>query len=164
MQPSAPDIQVEIIDAKSHEAPPRTLLEYEILAVGSHPVWLVDDGFLVWRQNGEEIELSVAREPLQPGAHPFGYFNPAVVKLQPGERVRRLIELRWPLSLARLWNEAGVAAPAPGRHQVRVRVGYGLTPSPDPPNAGESVEAPVRRWQREAISPPAEVEVPEYAP
>jgi hypothetical protein len=162
MQSPPSDVQVEITEVRSQSMPPRTQLDYEVQVVGSRPVWLVDDGFLTWRQRDGEIELSLARGRLQPGAQPFGYFNPAVVKLEPGERVRRRIELSWPQSLSRLWNESSLATPAPGRHPVSVRVGYGLSPSPALPQAGAPVEAPVLRWQQEAVSPAVGLDVPEY--
>jgi hypothetical protein len=160
---SASDVEVEITEARSQRVPPSTRLDYEVQTVGSRPVWLVDDGFLTWRQDNGQIELSLAREPLQPGAEPFGYFNPTVVKLEPGEQVQRRIELSWPQSLSPLWNPSSIAAPPPGRHPVSVRVGYGLSPAPDPPEAGAPVEAPVLRWQHEAVSPAIAVDVPEYS-
>lgn len=79
-----------------------------------------------------------------------------------GGQVRREVELTWPQRLSRLWNSEGVATPAPGRYRVRMRVGYGLTPEPPPPVAGEDIEAPVLRWQHEAVSPWVEMIVPEY--
>jgi hypothetical protein len=42
-------------------------------------------------------------------------------------------------------------------------VGYGLTPSPEPSELDEDVDASVLRWQHEAVSEPVEVRVPDYS-
>lgn len=118
------------------------------------PIWLVDDGWLVWRQIGQEIELSYARVKMMPGAQVFGYFPPAVVKVEPRRDVSRTIQLSWPLRLDRLWNVEKEVNPSSGTYHVSVRVGYGTTPAPESSQAGEGVEAPVFRWQEEAVSKP----------
>jgi hypothetical protein len=116
------------------------------------PIWLVNDHWLIWRQLGHEIELSYARGKMRPGAQVFGYFPPAVLKMEPDDRVSRSILLTWPHSLDRLWNAVSIAAPSVGEYRVFIRIGYGLTASPEPPGVGEGVEMPVFRWQQEALS------------
>lgn len=131
-----------------------TIIEYRVENHESTPIWLVNDGWLVWRQQGVDIELSYARGTLQPGVEVFGYFNPKVVKVQPQKSVMRHVELKWPLSLSRLWNTVSTASLQSGVYHVSILIGYGLTREPPKPALGESVEAPVLRWQREAKSPP----------
>jgi hypothetical protein len=131
---------------------PSTQLTYEVRNKGDRPVWLVDDGWLTWRQKGKQIELSYAREKMQPGAEVFGYFSPTVAKIEPGNAVTRKVELSWPLSLDRLWNDEYQAKPNPGKYKVSIKVGYGLTPEPGPLAPEESVETPVFRWQTSIVS------------
>ena len=95
------------------------------------------------------------------GAQVFGYFPPSVLEVGPNERVNRVVSLTWPQSLDRLWNSCNEAAPNPGDYRVSIRIGYGLTPSPELPGLGEGVEAPVQRWQRLAVSKNVLMNVPE---
>jgi hypothetical protein len=136
------------------EEPSRTQLDYEVRNTGDVSVWVVDDGWLVWRQSGVDIELSYARGRMRKGVEVFGYFPPVVAALDQDEAMTRTVELTWPLRLSSIWNTTSEARPAPGEYQATVRVGYGWSPDPDPPKLGESVEDPVLRWQQEAISPP----------
>jgi hypothetical protein len=46
-----------------------------------------------------------------------------------------------------------------GEYQLSVRVGYGTVPAPEPPTVGEGAEAPVLRWQHEAVSKAARMVV-----
>jgi hypothetical protein len=157
-------VTVTILGVSSVERPPSTAIDYEVVNESREPVWLVDDGWLIWRQTGDEIRLSYARGPMQPGSHVFGYFNPAVVQLAPAERTARVARLTWPQRLDQLWNARAEAAPEPGNYRVTVSVGYGETPEPHGPALGEGVEAPVLRWQRVATSEPVPMRVPVYQP
>jgi hypothetical protein len=160
----AQTIIVTIIELTTLDAPPSTVLEYEVRNEGDSAVWVVDDGWMIWGRHGREIELSFARGRMRAGSQPFGYFDPEVIELGASERMVRSAHLTWPQPLDRLWNDEPVAAPAPGEYEVSVRVGFGETPKPAPPHLGEGVEAPVLRWQREAVSAPVRMRVPAYAP
>ncbi len=52
---------------------------------------------------------------------------------------------------------------APGEYEVSIRIGYAATAAPEPPKVGESVEAPVMRWQQTTVSPPVRMAIPPYA-
>ncbi len=155
-------IAVVILNVLSQTTPPITFVEYEVRNESGAPIWLVHDGWLIWRQDDKRIDLSFKRGAMRTGAQVFGYFPPAVVKLESGGRFRETVELKWPLDLDPLWNTTSLARPKPGSYQVSVRVGYGLSAAPDAPSAGESVEAPVLRWQLDAASPAVAMIVPEY--
>ena len=156
------EVSVEIVDVATRQQPPETRLAYRVRNHADAQIWLVDDGWPIWRRDGSQTELSFARGRLQPGAQPFGYFPPTVARIEPGEEVTREVTLRWPLTLDRLWNEASEAAPPPGGYDVVVRVGYGVRPEPESPVLGQAVEDPVLHWQREAVSSPAKLHVPPY--
>lgn len=155
-------VTVEILRISSQTNPPSTQLEYRVSNETHAPIWLVEDGWLIWRQKGRAIELCYARGTMQPGSHVFGYFPPSVVQVKAGESVSHVIDLLWPQALDRLWNNTNIAAPPPGRYEVSVRIGYGETAEPDPPDLNESVEAPVLRWQKEAVSKAISFDVPPY--
>jgi hypothetical protein len=155
-------VSVEIIRVATQPEPPATRLTYRVRSHGDAPIWLVNDEWLIWHQDGSRIELSFARGRLQPGTHPFGYFDPTVTLLEPGAELTQEVVLRWPLALDRLWNTTSVASPTPGEYQVVVRVGYGLRPESEAPVLGESVEDPVLHWQQEAVSPAATMHIPPY--
>jgi hypothetical protein len=156
------DVTVSISQIKTAQEPPSTSVEFVVCNDSAAPVWLVNDQWLIWHQAGQEIELGFQRGAMRPGSHVFGYFPPTVTKIEPGSSHRRAVELRWPQPLDLLWNNSERAAPPPGLYQVSVRVGYGLTPEPESPKLGESVEAPVLKWQCEAVSQPVPMEVPAY--
>lgn len=155
-----PPVTVEIVAVESRADSPGTELTYAVRNGGGTPVWVVDDGFLVWRQEDASVELGYARVPMQPGVEPFGYFSPQVAELAPGAELRRSVSLDWPQRLDGIWNRSDTAAPAPGAYAIAVRIGYGETPEPAPPALGEGVEGPVLTWQREAVSEPAKLSVP----
>jgi hypothetical protein len=148
-------VTVDIVAAESRADPPGADLTYVVRNEGDAPVWVVDDGWLAWRQEDGTIELGYARVPMQPGVEPFGYFSPQVAQLAPAAELTRSVSLSWPQRLDGMWNASDTAAPRPGDHRVVVRIGYGETPGPDPPALGEGVEAPVLAWQHEAVSEPA---------
>jgi hypothetical protein len=155
-----PTVAVEILAAERREEPPGATLTYEVRNEGDATVWLVDDGWLVWRQEDARIELGFQRAPMQAGVQPFGYWEPDVVPLEPGGAARREVELTWPEPLDDMWNAQDEAAPAPGEYEVAVRVGYGESETPpSPTRGGTGVEEPVLAWQREALSPPARLTV-----
>lgn len=143
-------MRVEI--AGIQERPGAAQLRYVASNDAGEPVWVVDDGWLAWRQDGDRIELVYARVPMARGTHPFGYFPPQTVELAAGASLERDVSLAWPQPLSRLWNDRAEADPEPGAYTVAVRVGYGETPEPAPPELGGSVEEPVLAWQREAVS------------
>lgn len=153
-------VTVDIVAAESRADPPGAELTYVVRNGGHAPVWLVDDGFLAWRQEGRSIELGYARVPMQPGVEPFGYFSPQVAPLAAGAELTRTVSLTWPQRLDGTWNAGDAAAPPPGDYDVVVRVGYGETPVPGAPQVGEEVERPVLAWQREAVSAPVRLSVP----
>jgi hypothetical protein len=153
-------VSVEIAGAEPRTDPPGADLRYVVRTEGDAPVWLVDDGWLVWRQEGSRIELGFQRAPMREGVEPFGYFDPQVAEIAPGATVERTASLTWPQALDRLWNEQHEVAPPPGEYEVSVRVGYGESPKPPPvTRVGEPVEAPVLAWQRDAVSAPARLTV-----
>jgi hypothetical protein len=152
-------VTVKIVSMVYREDLPGADFEYVVRNDSDSPIWLVNDGWLVWRRIGQEIELSYSRAKMMTGSHVFGYFPPAVVKVEPGGDVSRTIHLSWPLALDRLWNAESEASLPPGVYRVSARVGYGARPAPEPPQAGEDVEAPVFRWQREAVSEPVTLTV-----
>jgi hypothetical protein len=158
----ASDVIVSISQIKTTQAPPSTSVEFVVRNNSIAPIWLVNDQWLIWRQRGQAIELSLQRGPMRPGAQVFGYFSPAVVNIESQSTYRSAVELRWPQPLDLLWNSIEEAAPAPGVYQTALRIGYGLTAEPEPPKLGESVEAPVLRWQREAVSAAVAMKIPEY--
>jgi len=156
-------IIVEIVRVESRTEPPATQVEYAVKNNSSGPVWVVNDNWLIWSQAGKAIELSFKRGSMRKGSEVFGYFPPAVVRVDPGGSIRATIELAWPQRLDRLWNADSAAAPLPGDYDLRVRIGYGLTPEPEKPKHGEGVEDPVFRWQQEATSPASTMTIPAYA-
>ncbi|MBS0508336.1 MAG: hypothetical protein JSR53_13235 [Proteobacteria bacterium] len=147
-----PVMQVRITEARAQ--PGAWRIAYEACNASDQTLWLVDEPALTLHQAPGRIELSYARAPLQGGALPFGYFNPHRTPLAGGDCLRRHIDISWPARLSALWNPVREAAPTPGDYAVTVRVGYGETPEPDAPRAGEDVQAPVLRWQRQALSAP----------
>ena len=153
---------VSIVSALVRTSPVAWHLEYEVRNTEQTPIWLVVDESLVLRRDGQRIELSCARGKMTPGAQPFGYFDPKVVEVPPGGSVRRSVEIAWPARLSGLWNAEREVAPPPGEYEVSVRIGHGTTPKPQPPGLGESVEAPVLRWQKEAVSQPVRLKLPAY--
>ncbi len=139
-------------------------LEYDVRNLGRVVIWLVVDESLVLRRDDAHIELSYARGKMQPGVHVFGYFNPKVVKISPGESLRQSVEITWPCRLSDIWNAEREATPPPGEYEVSVRVGFASTAAPKPPKVGEDVEVPVLRWQKETVSPPVRIAIPPYTP
>jgi hypothetical protein len=155
---------VEIADVAVRVEPePGLDLEYTVRNGHRQAVWLVDDDDLVWSRRDDRIELSFARAHLAADVEPFGYFAPDTCEVGAGGVVERRVHLTWPQPLNRLWNDRAEAAPPPGLYRLRVRVGYGLTPSPEPSELDEDVDASVLRWQHEAVSEPVEVRVPDYS-
>lgn len=153
---------VTILSVITQAFPPSTHIEFEVRNEATVPIWLVDDRWLIWHQTDREVELCYARGRMQPGAQVFGYFPPSVVRIERGGSISREIHLTWPQPLDRLWNAERSTTPSPGEYRVSVRIGYGMSPKPNPSEVGESVEAPIFRWQKEAISQPAPMEVPFY--
>jgi hypothetical protein len=154
------DVTVEIVEVTSSSAPPAAELRYVIRNDSDRTVWVVDDGWLVWRLKERHLELCYARVPMREGVQPFGYFDPRVVALEPGSAIERDVSLTWPQPLSRLWNDASEANPEPGEYAVTIRIGYAETPKPEPPRSPEEgVEAPVLAWQQETISDPASLVV-----
>lgn len=136
-------------------------LRYVVRNDGNATVWLVDDGWLVWRREGNRIELGFQRVPLRPGIEPFGYFDPQVAPIEPGGELTRTVALSWPQPLDRMWNEEREVALPPGEYEVAVRVGYGGSEKAPPvQRVGEGVETPVLAWQHEAVSEPVTLTVP----
>jgi hypothetical protein len=155
-------VSVVIVKLTTQNNPPVCSLEYVVQNQTPAPIWLVNDNWLIWRQQGESIELCYARGHLRPGAQVFGYFPPAVVAIEPGDCVTRRVDLTWPQPLEGLWNGQLAAAPAPGTYLLCVRVGYGCSPKPSSPELEEGVEASVFRWQQEAVSDAKVFMVPAY--
>lgn len=155
-------ISVKITRVTSCQDPPSTTLEFVVRNEGSVPIWLVNDQWLIWQQNGKRIELSFHRGKMRSGAQVFGYFPPELIMIRPEDSITQTVELNWPQPLDSLWNKEPQAAPPPGLYQASVRVGYGLSAEPDVPELGESVEAGVLRWQKVAVSPTVSMEVPSY--
>ncbi len=155
-------VAVVITQVTSQTMPSTSRVEYEVRNTTSAPIWLVNDGWLIWRQEGTQIELSYVRGAMRPGSQVFGYFLPSVIRIEPGDSLPLAADLNWPYRLDLLWNTERRAAPLPGDYQISVRVGYGLTPVPDDSGLDESVEAPVLRWQKEAVSQPVPIKVPFY--
>ena len=155
-------VVVDISSVTSAVHPPATEIVYAVRNAGARPVWLVDDGWLVFRQEGDRIELSFARGRLRTGVQVYGYFAPTVVRLDPGEIADRRFTLTWPLALNRMWNAERTASPTPGEYRLSVRVGYGTTPQAGPPELGEGVDGGIHRWQRSAVSAPVTVRIPAY--
>lgn len=137
-----------------------TLLTVTILNSGAAPVWVVADPWFTWREADGAAELSLTRERMHGDAQVFGYFDPEVHELAPGQTWDREVELRWPLRLSRLWNDQDEVSLSAGTHPLRVRVGYGRVASPAPIAGSTSVEEPVLQWQQTALSPVGELRVP----
>jgi hypothetical protein len=150
-------VTVEIAAVEGIDSPPGAEVRYRVRNGSDATVWVVDDDTLAWQENGRRITLDTARVPMQPGVEPFGYFDPDVAALDPGESLERTIELSWPQRLSGIWNREREASPAPGEHELVVRVGYGTTPTPDRPR--ETVEDGVLAWQSTADSAPARLTV-----
>ncbi len=155
-------VSVSIVEAVVDASTPSWRLTYEVRNSTGSPVWLVDDGALALRHVGRQIELSYAREAMQPGAKVFGYFAPAVVAIAGHDALRRSVMLRWPCRLSDLWNPQREAALSPGDYAVTVRVGFGTTDAPAPPRVGQEVEEPVLAWQTTAVSKPMTITLPPY--
>lgn len=160
MTANADGVTVTVLSAEA-TAEPGLAVTFEVHNGGEDPVWVVDEDELVWSRADDRIELSYARAPMDEGAEPFGYFHPAVSELGAGESLRRTVRLSWPLELNPLWNDHFEVDPSPGHYDLRVRIGYGLSPEPESADLDEDVEAPVLRWQRESVSDPVEIRVPD---
>lgn len=160
--PIAGKVLVSIVSAIVQVSPPAWHLEYDVRNLGGAVIWLVIDESLVLRQDDGHIELSYARGKMQPGVQVFGYFDPKVVAIPPGESVRRSVEIPWPCRLSDIWNDRREATPPSGEYEVSVRVGVASTAAPKSPKVGEGVEASVLRWQEEAVSPPVRIAIPPY--
>lgn len=159
----AGNVSVVISEVSSQTIPPTSRIKYEVRNDTSAPIWLVSDGWLIWHRVEAQIELSYARGRMRPGSQVFGYFVPTLTKIEATYSLSLSVDLVWPQPLDRLWNAEDYAAPPPGDYLVSVRIGYGLTLDIDAPGIGESVEAPVLRWQREAVSPAVPMTIPPYA-
>lgn len=131
-----------------------TAITYAVVNRSPSPIWLVDDQWFVWKQMNSDVEISFARGRMQEGVQVFGYFPPKTIEIPPGGGCERTFTLTWPQRLSRIWNAADVAERPPGRFRLSVRIGYGSSPAPEPPQLGEGVEVSVLRWQKEAVSPP----------
>lgn len=143
-------IAVEIVAAAARAS--HWSLAYEVVNRGAAPVWVNDDAFLSFYRQGLQLRLSFARGRMTPGATPFGYFAPATVVLGAGERLRRDVELDWPLTLSALWNAHGEVRLAPGNYAVSIEIGYADTAVPPPPDDALSVEDAVLGWQKSCVS------------
>ena len=163
-KPASGKVLVSILSTSVQIDPPMWYIEYEVKYPGATPVWLVVDEGLEFRRDDRQIELSYARGKMQPNVHVFGYFNPEVEKVLPGARSRQTIEIAWPCPLSDIWNTKREATPLPGEYEVSVRVGYAGTAKPLSAEVGESIEAPVLRWQKVAASPPVRIVIPPYKP
>ncbi len=152
-------IRVEITRTQTDAAKHATDVAYRVRNTGRHAVWLVSDPWYVWELRAETITVSFARGPMQAGVEVFGYFDPVVVRLDPGTDLERDLEIEWPLKLNTIWNLEDAVWPDAGRYQLRVEVGYGLTPGPVQDGDG-SVEDRVLGWQLKASSTPRPLEVP----
>lgn len=155
-------VTVEIADVKTTPSPPSSEVTYGVRNGSGACIWLVDDDWFTWRQKGKDVEISLKRERLEPGAQVFGYFDPQVLELAPGDATSRTLRLDWPQRLNQAWNEEEFAAPAPGRYSLSIVVGYGRSPAPPPPQSAADVEATVLAWQREARSDTVPLEIPDY--
>jgi hypothetical protein len=160
--PLAEKVLVSIVSANAQVNPSAWHLEYDVRNSGQAAVWLVVEESLVLRCDDAHIELSYARGQLQPDVQVFGYFDPQVFKIPPGGSRRQSVEITWPCRLSDIWNAERETTPAPGEYEVSVRVGFASTAAPEPPKVGESIEAPVLRWQEEAVSPPVRIAIPPY--
>ncbi len=145
-------VVVKIVSVSSQTIPPGILLEYEVFNGSDTHIWMVDDDWFIWRQTGKHIELSFARGKMRSSVEVFGYFLPSVVKIDPDDKISKVIKLTWPQPLNKIWNEKSIIAPAAGDYTLSVRVGYGFTPGPDESRIEIDVETPVLCWQREAVS------------
>jgi len=163
-KPASAEVLMTIVSAMVQIDPPMWHIEYEVKNPGATPVWLIVDEGLGFRRDGRQIELSYARGKMQPNVHVFGYFNPEVEKVLAGDHSRQTVEIAWPCPLSDIWNTEREATPPPGEYEVSVRVGYAGTENPLPAEVGESVETPVLRWQKEAVSPPVRIDIPPYRP
>lgn len=155
-------VSVSIDRASAQAEPSGWHLDYSVSNAGETPVWLIVDDSLAYQCHGHVMELSHARARLQPGIHSYGYFNPQVSPLPPGGKLPRSLQINWPCRLSDLWNFSREATPQPGDYDVSVRIGYGLTAVPNLPLDGDSVEAPVLRWQQTAVSPSVRLSVYPY--
>jgi hypothetical protein len=145
-------------------SPPSWHLEYDVRNAGHAVLWLVVEESLVLERVDAKIELSYARGEMRPGVQVFGYFDPKVEMVLPGASLRRSVEIRWPCPLSDIWNSEREAAPPPGDYEVSIKIGFAPTAEPETPGVGESIEAPVLRWQRTTISAPIRLAVPPYKP
>jgi len=152
-------VDVAIAKTDSRRDRPGLDISYRVTNNGPDPIWLVNDGWIIWSQSGGRIEISLARGTMNPASAVFGYFVPATVEIPSGSARAGSLALDWPLKLDRLWNREESVQPAPGQYDFVLRIGYGVTPFPDDPGLGESVESPVLRWQKEAEAVAVCVEV-----
>ena len=157
-------VLVSIVSAIVQMGGPAWHLTYEVRNLSEAVIWLVVGESLVFRRDYAHIELSYAREKMQPDVHVFGYFNPDVVKIQPSGSLRQSVEITWPCHLSDIWNAEREATPPPGEYDVSVRVGFALTDTPKLPKVGENIETPVLRWQKVTVSPPVRIAIPPYTP
>src|SRR5260370_28070638 len=99
------EIPVSITSTTTSYNPPATSIAYSVRNARPAAVWLVNDGWFIWRQRGTDLEISTARGRMTRGSHPFGYFVPDVLELPSGQTLARSIDLQWPLRLDTLWND-----------------------------------------------------------
>lgn len=157
-------VSVSIINALSSASPACWQLTYEIRNHSAGVLWLVDDASLSFAQVDDNIALSLAREPMQPGVQVMGYFEPQTVRLDTGASLHRSLQIDWPCPLSDIWNPTREASPAAGSYSVTVRIGYACTAAPPARLSGENVEAVVLTWQRQVSSRPVRLSIAPYAP
>lgn len=161
-KPKSEEVLVSIVNAQVKPDPPAWRLEYEVQNLGTTVIYLIVDESMVFRRDGMQIELSYAREKMQPDVHVFGYFDPIVEKMLPDGRLIRSVEVIWPIPLSDIWNPEREAVLPPGEYEVSVRVGYAMTPEAPAAEIGESIETPVLRWQKQVVSPTVRLSIPPY--
>lgn len=156
---SGAEVEVTIVKADPRRDPPGLDISWNVFNGRPDPIWLVNDGWIVWNESPGWIEISLARVKMNPASAVFGYFVPSTAEIPSGSSRSGSLALSWPLELDRLWNRTASVHPPAGRYVFALRIGYGATPFPDDPLPGESVESPVLRWQEESLSAPISVDV-----
>jgi len=149
---SSGQVSVAIVEHEVARNPLHWLITYEAANDGDCDAWLIDDDFLVLRRDGDRIAISYAREPMQPGVHVFGYFAPRVVRMRPGRREQRSVEISWPCRLSDIWNPQREVSIPPGEYRLSVTIGWAPSEEPDSPGLRDSAESAVLKWQRKAES------------
>lgn len=140
-------IEIDIAVIENKAKPSSNTLAISITNSSPRSIWLVNDAWFKATVNTDTIELSFAREIMNPNTRPFGYFLPLLKELKTGESYDRKIELNWPQRLSLIWNSISELNPPKGKYQIKIVFGYG-TKGEIKIGKQETAEEAILKWQK----------------